>query len=29
MRPITPVMNRSGMKAATSETLIATTVKPI
>ena len=28
-RPITPVMNNSGMKAATSETLIETTVKPI
>ena len=29
MRPTTPVMNSSGMKAATSEMLIASTVKPI
>ena len=28
-RPITPVMNSSGMKAAISEMLIETTVKPI
>ena len=28
-RPTTPSMNSSGMKAATSETLIDTTVKPI
>ena len=28
-RPTTPLMNSSGMKAATSETLIETTVKPI
>ncbi len=28
-RPTTPLMNRSGMKAAISETLIDTTVKPI